>query len=308
MTRIGSFRGGRIGLTLAALAAGAFLAPASEAQTTVEEISIVAGLDSQASEWFFLVEVQGTDLTSVSVAPPAGAPFVLQDSSGFGFDFEFEGGPFASFAALQAVHTAGNYEFTVDGTHMVTLNWNPTEVVGSSGQPSLVIDSPADGAANVGTTPDVAFTIDCPNCDDLSFNMENLVGVGGSFEFGEFDVMSLTNPIPFAAMMNNGPAIELAAGLVDAELLAGLANFSDQSFDAPSGLGSFEYIEAAVLFADSTFTVPEPMGTIAALAAIATLALLRRCRGTLATAESDSRGYPPARHACMRPLSSRNFV
>jgi MYXO-CTERM domain-containing protein len=279
MSRIRSFRRGRIGPALAALAAGAFLAPAAEAQTSVEEISIVAGLDGRISEWFFLIEVQGMNLTSVSVMPPSGGPLVL-DGSG-GFEFEFEAGPFASFAALKAAHPSGSYVFTVDGSHMVTLSWNPAEPVGSGGLPSLVIDSPAHGTADVSTTPDVAFTIDCTNCDDLNLELENLSGMAASFGFGELDVMSFTNPIPFAAMMSEGPEIELALGLAEVELLSGLVNFSDESFDAPSGLGSFEYIEAGLLFASSTFTVPEPAGTTPALAALVALGLLHRRRRSI---------------------------
>jgi hypothetical protein len=222
------------------------------------------------------MEVLGTGLLSGAVTPPAEGPIALTDVGGGGLQLEFEAGPFASFAALQLAHPAGPYTLTVNGAHTVTLGWDPSEPLGSSGEPSLGIDSPAPGATGVGSMPDVAFSLDCNNCNDLSLELESVGAV--SFEFGELDVETFTNPIPFAAMTSSGGETELLDGMVDAELLAGLADFSDESFDPPSALPPFTYIQAGVVFTVSTFTVPEPRGAAPALVALATLSLLARRR------------------------------
>jgi hypothetical protein len=257
----------------AAISLGALPA---QAQLSVDEIAIAAALagDATGSGWFFLVEVQGTGLSSGLVTPPVGDAFALTDARGEGRELEFEAGPFGSFAALQSAHPAGDYTVTVNGSHTVVLAWSPTEPVGVSGEASLVIDSPADGATGVDAMPDVSYTLDCMNCDDLNLELQSLPGP--TFGFGELDVGMFTNPIPFAAMMSSGSETELAPGLVDAELLAGLVSFTDRSFLPPSGLPAFTYIEAGVVTTFSTFTVPEPGGVGTALAALATLGLLGR--------------------------------
>lgn len=256
---------------VAALSLGASPAPA---QLGVDEIAIAAGLasDEPAPAWFFIIEVQGSGLGSGTVTPPFGDDIALTDATGGGFELEFEAGPFASFAALQTAHPAGDYMVTVNGSHRVTLAWDPVQPFGTAGDPSLVIDSPAEGATGVSSTPDVSFTLDCTNCNDLRVELQSLPGP--TFVFGELDVGTFTNPIPFAAMMSRGGETELAMGPADAELLTGLVDFVDTSFDPPSALGPFSYIEAGVVTASSTFTVPEPAGLAPPLAAWGTLALL----------------------------------
>ncbi len=268
-------RAARRGAALAGLAACSLGAQPSHAQLAVDEVAIAAALASGAPgpEWFFIVGVLGEGLTSGAVMPPAGGALPLTDAGGGGLELELEAGPFASFAALQAAHPAGSYTITINGGHTVTLVWDPTEPVGAGGAPSLVIDSPADGATGVSATPDVAFTLDCTNCDDLNLELQSIAGA--TFGFGELDVGTFTNPIPFAAMDSSGGETELPLGPVDALLLAGLVEFADSSFDAPSALPPFTYIEAGLVSAVSTFTVPEPGAVVAAVAALATLGLLR---------------------------------
>ena len=262
-----------------ALIATFFASHASQSQI-VEEISIVAGAQDSGSgnEWFFLIEAFGANLTSVSVAPPTGGPLVLTDPFGVS-DFEFEDGPFSTFSALQAVYPAGDYVVTVEGTETVTLAWNPVEPVGMSGQPSLAIDSPADGATGVSSMPDFAFSFDCTNCKDLSLEIFDVFtdGFAGNLNFGELDVTpgTFTNPIPFASMQSDGgPPAALPDGLAEAEFLIGLATFTSPTFDAPSALPAFEYIDAAAIFANSVFSVPEPSPELATLAVLGTLLVL----------------------------------
>jgi len=266
--------------TAGALMVFAVISPGAlpaQAQLSVDEIAIAAALagDATGSAWFFLVEVQGTGLSSGLVTPGLGDAFALTDAGGEGLELEFEAGPFGSFAALQSAHPAGDYQVTINGSDTVVLAWDPTEPIGASGEASLVIDSPADGATGVSAMPDVSFTLDCTNCDDLNLELQSLPGP--TFGFGELDVGAFTNPIPFASMMSSGSETELATGPVDAELLAGLVDFTNMNFRAPSGL-PFTYIEAGVVTTFSTFTVPEPEGAGTALAALATLGLLGRHR------------------------------
>jgi hypothetical protein len=264
--------------TLAGLAALSLGAPAAQAQLAVDEVAIAAGLASEVSGpgWFFVMEVQGASLVSGAVTPPVGGGFVLADASGAGLELEFEAGPFATFAALQAAHPPGNYTLVVNGSHTVTLGWSPIEPLGTVGEPSLVIDTPANGATGVGSMPDVAFTLDCTNCNDLNLELESLPGP--TFGFGQLDVGTFLNPIPFSAMelRSSGAETELPDVLVDAELLVGLVDFTDESFDPPSSLEPFEYVEAAVVTTVSTFTVPEPGGPATVVPVLATLGLLAR--------------------------------
>jgi hypothetical protein len=102
-----------------------------------------------------------------------------------------------------------------------------------------------------------------------------------SFGFGELDVSppgSYTNPIPFASLSSQNAATELPAGENEAELLIGLANFSTESFDPPTNVPSFDYVEAGTLITINTFTVPEPAGALLQLVALAAVVSIARRR------------------------------
>jgi len=272
------------------LAVLGFVAPPAAAQLVVDEIAVVANLVGSGPQWFFFTEVLGTGLTAGSVLPPIGGSITLIDEEGDGTELGFEAGPFASWSDLLSAYPAGDYAFTINGTETVTLAWSPTEPVGAGGPPSLTIDSPSDGAAGVDTMPDVAFTLDCANCNDLNLELEERSQPGATFNFGELDVGGFTNPIPFGVMQSSGGETELALGLTDAALLAGLANFFENStFDLPTTLAPFEYIEAAVVSAVSTFTVPEPGRRVTSMAALGMLGLLAR-----AAFRRDQRNAPSA--------------
>jgi len=267
----------------ASFALGVVCLPTSvaRAQLAVEEISIVAGSTDTGSgpEWMFLVEIQGDDLTTVSVLPPIGGAIALEDESMLGIELGFEDGPFASFAELQATYPAGSYLVTVEGSETVSLTWDPTEPLGASGEPTLSIDAPASGSVGVSSMPTLDYTLDCTNCKDLDLEIEDLATRTAELQFGQLDVVggAFADPIPFAIMStNDGPPVALPDGPAEAELLVGLASFSDESFDMPTSLPSFEYVEASVLFAQSTFTVPEPAPGGGALVALALVALLAR--------------------------------
>jgi hypothetical protein len=260
-------------------------ARAAHAQLVVDEISIVAARADQGGGpgWILLVEVVGEDLASVVVLPPLGSPLVLDDTSGSGSAFGFQAGPFDSFGELQDAYPAGDYAFAIDGSETVTLAWDPAEPVGAAGQPTLSIDTPADGSVGVSSTPDVAYTFDCTNCKDMRVDLADLAtgGMAAFAFFGELDVVggAFTNPVPFDALnTGSGPSPPFPDGPTEAVLLMGLVTFSDEAFDPPSALPTFEYVEASLLLAQSAFVVPEPSAGVSACAALAVLALLRARR------------------------------
>ena len=135
-----------------------------------------------------------------------------------------------------------------------------------------------------------------------SLELESLAGP--TFGFGELDVGVFTNPIPFAAMMSSGTETELPDGTVDAELLSGLVDFVDRSFDPPSQLPPFTYVEAGIVSTSSTFTVPEPGGVVSIVTAWTTLGFLA-LRVRRRPPRSRGRGTRRAEPACRRSILPR---
>jgi len=184
----------RVSITLNVFALALFAAPASHAQLAVDEIFIVGGIRYHLGggpEWLFLIRVTGANLTSGSVVPPAGPPVTLLNAFGSGLVLQFQDRSFSTFSALQAVYPSGDYAFTLERNETVTLPWNPTEPTGASGQPTLVIDDPAEGAMNVSSMPDVAYTSDCTNCKDLEVTIKDSAtgGMAASIGFRELGVV-----------------------------------------------------------------------------------------------------------------------
>ena len=256
----------------------------ARAQPVVEDVSIVAGvLDSQ---WAFLVEVFGSNITTATVAPPFSAAMPLVDDSGTGEQFEFEDSPFATFAALKAAYPSGDYVVTINGDHVVTLGWDPDEILASGGgPPTLTIDAPANGATDVSPMPDVAFSFDCPSCNDLNLEIFDVAtgGTAAGLTFGELDVTppaNFTNPILFDDMRSGqAPPNPLPDGLTEIELLLARADFAQVPFDVnPSGHPSFQYIQASAVFTAATVTVPELSAATGGWITLAALAFLARRR------------------------------
>lgn len=140
-----------------------------------------------------------------------------------------------------------------------------------------------DGSTGVSSQPDVSFSFNCSNCDDMDLDMFDVAtdGMAASFDFGELDVSppgNFTQPIRFTSMTSENMASELPEGENEIELVMGLVNFSQVSFDAPTNVGPFQYSEAGTLISINTFTVPEPATTALQLVALAALAGLARRR------------------------------
>ena len=255
----------------------------ADSNFSVSEVLLEAALEDLGSGpvWNFFVEIEGQMLPfAATLDPPSGPQIPL---TGDGTFLEYEDTGFATFAEVQTVYEAGSYLLTI-GEETVTLDWDPTEPTGATGEPSLAVTEPADGSTITDTTPDVAFSFDCTNCNDLESDLFDVAtdGNDASFGFVELDVMpaaSFTNPIPFAQMDQEGLGTELPLGENEVELLIGLTDISTESFDAPTNLASFEYTAAATLIVINAFTVPEPGTASLSVVALLGVALVRARRG-----------------------------
>ncbi len=139
-----------------------FSVGAASSTFTVDEILFEAVREDLGGGpgWHLFIEIEGEGLPATATVDPPTGPQMMLTSTGGGFELEFEDGPFATFAALKSAYNTGNYLFTV-GEETVTLGWDPDEPLGASGEPTLSITSPADGATIPDSTPDTSFSFDC---------------------------------------------------------------------------------------------------------------------------------------------------
>ncbi|MBW1882547.1 MAG: hypothetical protein JRJ58_03385 [Deltaproteobacteria bacterium] len=266
------------------IAISQFSVGAANSTFTVDEILFEAAREDLGGGpgWHLFVEIEGEGLPATATVDPPTGPQMMLTSTGGGFELEFEDGPFTTFADLKSTYNTGNYLFTV-GEETVTLGWDPDEPLGASGQPTLSITSPADGATISDTQPDTSFSFDCTNCKDLDLDLFDVPtdGMQASFGFGELGVSppgSYTNPIPFSSLSSENAATELPAGENEAELVIGLADFSTESFDPPTNVPSFDYTVAGTVIAINTFTVPEPTSALLQVVALAAVVSIARRR------------------------------
>ncbi|MBW2422249.1 MAG: hypothetical protein JRH19_27200 [Deltaproteobacteria bacterium] len=266
------------------LAMSTFSVGPADSDFSVDEILIEAAREDYGDgfSWSFFIEVEGEGLpATATVDPPSGSQIILTTDNP-GFEFDFEATDFVSFEDLQDDYPAGGYLFTI-GEETVTLDWDPAEPTGATGEPSLTISSPARGATGVSSQPDTIYTFDCTNCKDLDYELFDTAtdGIDANFGFGELDVDppgNYTNPILFSALSSDSEASELPDGGAEAELIIGLADFWTVTFDEPTDVPSFEYVEAGTVIANNSFTVPEPAAPALQLMALAALATVARHR------------------------------
>ncbi len=231
-----------------------------------ERISIVARREDRGDElaWRFRIEAEGHELSTASVTPPSGGALALSDPVGNGATIEYESEPFETFAGLQAVHPPGDYALLLATGDSVTLAWNPTEPLGSAGQPTLSIDAPRDGEADVDREPAVEYSLDCGNCRDLRLEIQD-VATRGRLAHARFDQVDpqggFLEPIPYES---TDAARPLPNGEMTAELAVGFAEVSSWTFLPGTETPPFQYREAAELFAQSTFSVGWPCGLMVA--------------------------------------------
>jgi MYXO-CTERM domain-containing protein len=101
----------------------------------------------------------------------------------------------------------------------------------------------------------------------------------GFDELGVDPAGNFTNPIPFSSLLSDNEASELPAGEAELELLVGIATFTnDVSWDAPTNVPVFRYVEAGTVIAINSFTVPEPAAWQTGLTALLSLGAVARHR------------------------------
>jgi len=246
----------------------------------VNDVLIEAAYEN--SVWNFFIEVEGQDLPTTATVTPLGEAPIMLTTLNAGFELDFADTGFATFSELQIDHPAGIYYLDI-GNERVTLFWDPTAPTGASGDPSLSILSPANGATGVSSQPETSFSFDCTNCNDLDLALGDTAtgGMVASFGFSQLDVTppgNFTNPISFSALTQNSGATELPSGESEIELIVGLADFATVGFDPPTLLPTFQYVAAGTVIEVNTFTVPEPALFAVHGIALATLAALARRR------------------------------
>lgn len=257
----------------AALVVAVVLALASSAQAQLDPglVTILAVRD--AGGWRLDVEVEGTGITSAAFTPPGGPVLDVpcEDDPDVVLCERVEPAPpaagAASLAALLTQFPAGSWALAVNGGALTaTLPFDPVEPDGV-----VTVTDPADGATNVGATPDVTYQNGCATCTFLEFRIEDAATLGETFETST--VLFGPAPLPsgqlYFADFGNGPPTPLANGEYQLMAAAGVGALETYGFDQG---GDFEYGAGASLQTYTGFTVPEPGA--AAFAAVAALAAL----------------------------------
>ncbi len=247
----------------------------------------------EGTGWRFVAAFEGSiDITSATLQPPGGMaiPLACETVEIDLVECLFEDPGFASLAALLVAYPAGSYALSLNGgARTATLPFGPIEPDGV-----VTVTDPTDGEAEVSGTPMISYTHNCTNCVAVAFEITALaapVDVGlEHFVFG-FPPPSI-GTVSYAELDSfEGPKpIEVPAGSY--ALVASTAVGSIGEATLTPGGAPFEYATAALINTESTFTVPEPGAFAAGLAALFTLAGVRRRRR-----EPGLRARPPGRRA-----------